>query len=328
VRNLPRFPHRRLWSHKFLAWAREHWTLERLNGWRRAVMAEYTERSEAPLLERLNRMKPSVIYSTHPLSTQVIISLRKKGRLEWDPHLCSVTTEMVFAPQDSPYITTHFAATEQSAAQMTELRGVPADRIVVSGLPIHAPAYSLADKAETRRRLGFSETAPTVYVAGGGFGRGHLATWVNELKKVEGLQILVVCGGNRAVLADLTRTHAGSSRVRVFGLLDDPTPFMAISNLYVGLEGGSTAAQMVTYGAVSIFPFPTEHANAMFLQSHAGAMILQTPAELPGAVNEIVGSLEYRRARVLRIARPEAADAVAATIEALSGERRRAVGAG
>jgi len=330
VRRLPRVPHRRTWSHHFLAWARENWTLEQISGWRRRFLEGYTALSERPLLERLNRLKPSVIYTTHPLPTRVIVGLRNKGHLNWNPDLCSVSTELVFAPQDSPFISTHFAATEASAEQMRTVRGVTDDRLVVSGLPVHAPVYSSDEKAATRRTLGFVDTAPTVYVAGGGFGRGDIRDWVSQLKKVPKLQIIVVCGLNVTAYHELHRAELQNPRVKVFGLLSDPTSLMSTADLYVGLEGGATAAQMVNYGAVSIFPFPTSHANARFLQEVAGAEICQSVTELPAKVEDVLRSIEFRRARILKVARPDAADVIAQTIETLhAGERKaRRVSAG
>jgi hypothetical protein len=91
-------------------------------------------------------------------------------------------------------------------------RGVVAENIAVTGIPI-APKFALpVDKTAVRRRYGLRDDMPTLRVLGGGFGMGPVVGILGQLDKWEReFQTLVVAGRNDTPISGATITIGNCS---------------------------------------------------------------------------------------------------------------------
>jgi 1,2-diacylglycerol 3-beta-galactosyltransferase len=128
----------------------------------------------------------------------------------------------------------------EAAYALCRRRGVPPDRLVKTGLPIH-PRFldairGFSDKRSTRLTLRLRPHAPTVLLAGGGDGTEPLRKYAAALARSPlDIQVLAVCGRNRA-LAERIRedNHVG---VHVFGFVDNMPELLLASDLLVTRAG-------------------------------------------------------------------------------------------
>jgi 1,2-diacylglycerol 3-beta-galactosyltransferase len=138
-----------------------------------------------------------------------------------------------------------------AAYQLCRRRGVPADRLVTAGLPIH-PRFQDAirgftDKRSMRLKLRLRPHAPTVLLAGGGDGTEPLRKYAAALARSPlDIQVLAVCGRNKA-LAERIRedNHAG---VHVFGFVDNMPELLLASDLLVTRAGPGMIAEGLACG--------------------------------------------------------------------------------
>jgi 1,2-diacylglycerol 3-beta-galactosyltransferase len=149
-----------------------------------------------------------------------------------------LTADVIVCPSDA-------------AVELCRRRGVPADRLVRAGLPIH-PRFQDAirgftDKTAMRLKLRLRPHAPTVLLAGGGDGTEPLRKYAAALARSPlDIQVLAICGRNR-VLAKRIRedNHAG---VHVFGFVDNMPELLLASDLLVTRAGPGMIAEGLACG--------------------------------------------------------------------------------
>jgi 1,2-diacylglycerol 3-beta-galactosyltransferase len=139
----------------------------------------------------------------------------------------------------------------QAAYELCRRRGVPADRLLVAGLPIH-PRFLDAikhfkDKPSMRLQLRLRPHAPTVLLTGGGDGTEPLRQYAAALARSPlDVQVLAVCGRNRK-LAERIRedNHAG---VHVFGFVDNMPELLLAADLLGTRAGPGMIAEGLACG--------------------------------------------------------------------------------
>ena len=222
-------------------------------------------------------------------------------------------------------------------AQARRAAGVrPARRTVETGTPVRpelaaAPALSPAD---ARARLALDPSKRTLLVVGGSLGSNALNAWMlqeaRRLDEAAPRQILWQCGP--AHLADCRAGLGGARDVHLVGFLDDVGAAYAAADLVVAGAGAGTLAELALFGKASLIvpnrAVSEDHqlANAEAVGRAGG--IVWTERALGPAFTERVRALWADPdglgavgAAMGRLARPQAADAVAAEILALGQPR-------
>jgi 1,2-diacylglycerol 3-beta-galactosyltransferase len=138
-----------------------------------------------------------------------------------------------------------------AAVELCRRRGVPADRLVRAGLPIH-PRFQDAirgftDKSAMRLKLRLRPHAPSVLLAGGGDGTEPLRKYAAALARSPlDIQVLAICGRNRKLAARIREdNHAG---VHVFGFVDNMPELLLASDLLVTRAGPGMIAEGLACG--------------------------------------------------------------------------------
>ncbi|HSI60608.1 MAG TPA: galactosyldiacylglycerol synthase, partial [Ideonella sp.] len=171
--------------------------------------------SSGTLLKQVRQHAPQAILCTHFLPAELLLRERRQGRLSC-PLWLQVTDYDLHNMWLVPEMDGYFAATDEVAHRMRE-RGLPAQRIHVTGIPV-MPAFSNpTDPALARntcaRQLGLAPARPTVLVVSGGAGVGDLATMVAGLLALPGdFQLIAVAGRNEEAhqaLTALAPAHPG-----------------------------------------------------------------------------------------------------------------------
>jgi len=282
--------HPGLWSylHRKTDTTPHHATSQRL---RRAI-----ERvSSGALLQVIRNERPDAIVCTHFLPAELLMRETNRQRLAC-PVWLQVTDYDLHNMWLVPGMAGYFAATEEVAHRM-RARGLPPDRIHVTGIPV-MPGFSNpqapeVDRTACRVKLGLRPDAPVVLIVSGGAGVGDLATTVSNLLALPGdFQIVAVAGRNEAAkgaLDALALRHPG--RLLAIGFTNEMQTLMAAADLVVTKPGGLTVSECLALGRpmllISPIPGQEEH-NASFLMEQGAAWL---------AYDGI--GLEFRLARLL-----------------------------
>jgi 1,2-diacylglycerol 3-beta-galactosyltransferase len=191
--------------------------------------------------------RPALVASFHPLLNHVAAETVPYGV----PRVTVITDWVDFHQAWTDLQADCIICPSDAAYQLCRRRGVPADRLVTAGLPIH-PRFQDAirgftDKRAMRLKLRLRPHAPTVLLAGGGDGTEPLRKYAAALARSPlDIQVLAVCGRNKA-LAERIRddNHTG---VHVFGFVDNMPELLLASDLLVTRAGPGMIAEGLACG--------------------------------------------------------------------------------
>lgn len=187
------------------------------------------------------------------------------------------------------------------------------------GLPVR-PAFwrDALDKEAAKARLGLSAEMPAVLIVGGGDGVGgvgRIAERVAERINLElgqhGAQIVVVCGRNKRLRAQLAKRE-WPVRVEVRGFVDNMSEWMAASDLIVSKAGPGTIAEALIRGLPIVLSgcLPgQETPNVKFVTDAGVGAFSRDPDTIADIVARWMAdpvALEERAKRAKQLGRPNA----------------------
>jgi len=196
------------------------------------------------LAELLKAEEPDHVVSVHPTPVAALSQLRARGHPI--PSHTTVFTDFVAHTQwIYPHVGRYCVPAEEIARELLA-RGLPRDRVVVTGIPVGQEFTDASERAPARLALGLSPRLPVLLLmdgSGGGFGRLEEAART-LLRMEEPLQALVVTGREERLEARLRELCAGrESRVKIFGFVDNIRQLMAAADFLVTKAGGVTLGE-------------------------------------------------------------------------------------
>lgn len=292
----------------------------------RAVRGAYLSLGGARRLrEGVRRSGAQVVVCPQAAVAAVLAEARRRGEL--DIPVVSVLTDYGVHPFWADPPADLLIAPDEEAVDSLAALGVPRNRLRATGIPINPAFERPPSREEARRCLALPSAAPVALLSGGGKGLGGLCREAKALLSLNPrAQLLVLCGANDRLRADLSAHREAGGRLRVFG--PQPAELVAVmmraADVHIGKPGGLSAAESLASGLPMILTRPLpgqEEANARRLVG-AGAAI-------EGGAQE-AARLLLDRARLSQMSaaaslagRPAAASAAAAEIASLVFDRPR-----
>ena len=236
------------------------------------------------LRQRMLAESPDHVVSVHPTPVAALSVLWSRG-MRIPPHTTVFTDFVAHTQWIHPHVDRYCVPAEEIAHDLTA-RGVPRERVVVTGIPVGQEFAQPADRAATRLALGLSPRLPVLLFmdgSGGGFGRLEDATR-KILQMEQPLQAVVVTGREEALEARLRSLVAGSeARVKVCGYVDNVRQLMGAADFLVTKAGGLTLAEalatelpMICFGSL-----PGQEArNERFAAMAGVALVASSDAQL------------------------------------------------
>jgi UDP-N-acetylglucosamine:LPS N-acetylglucosamine transferase len=214
---------------------------------------------EESVLAYLTAQRPDAVLATHYGAAQVLGTLREKGLLS-DTRIGWLHTDFFegYFPRISKRIDRTFLAHPELETRWLAA-GVPADKVVTSGMPVRIPERSADARRATLQGLGLSADVPTLLLTGGKEGVGDYPGVIGSVVRhgPGRLQIIAVCGtnsGQHEVLADLQGKLPESATLKPLGLLprSDMAACMAAADILVTKAGGMTPAEAFALGVPTV----------------------------------------------------------------------------
>jgi processive 1,2-diacylglycerol beta-glucosyltransferase len=297
-----------LWAHVFKKTDDPEY-VRKISRLRRTVSKLTTSK----FVTRLKKFKPEVVLCTHYMPSEVVSAASRE--MKHPPLLATVVTDFeAHALWMQPGVDLYFVAAEETKARLVA-RGLSADTVIVTGIPISQRFANIGDPAPIRKRFGLRDDLPVLLVLGGGFGMGPVVEILQQLDKLPVLtQILVVCGRNEELRREAAVIDVRHP-TRVFGFVTNMHELMAVSDLVITKPGGLTTSEALALGK-PIFvlnPIPgQEAANSDFLLENGAAAKANRLEDLPFRLEKLLGStrLEELAANAKRLGRPHAAAAI------------------
>jgi processive 1,2-diacylglycerol beta-glucosyltransferase len=271
------------------------------------------------LLRLLDSLQPDVVVTVHPTPAVVMSMLAEQGR-RVPPHTTVVTDFVAHSQWMAPCIDRYCVAADEVKHQYVA-RGIPAERIVVSGVPLRPEFEESVDAAAARTAFGLSPSAPVVLAMAGSHGTfGRLPDIARALvasrRRIQGLLV----SGTDTRLATRLEALTANTAVRTLGHVKEMRLLMAAADLVVTKAGGMTLAESVaaevpvlTYGSLP----GQERSNELFASRAGIALVARSAPELTRLLDLALDSpslLAGLRQRMGRLRRRDAARQIVATI--------------
>ena len=232
--------------------------------------------------------KPDAVINTFPMS--VMPELRRRTDLQIP--IYSVLTDFVLHDRWlHPEIDRYYVANEELKKAMMA-KGIPAQSIKVSGIPIRREFCQPCQKDRLYARYGLKPASKTVLIMAGAYGiLPNLDKICQALLSLEDIQLLLVCGKNKAAQKTIEARFPREANMHIFGFVEKVQELMAISACMITKAGGITLAEALALSLPVIVyrPLPgQERENALFLEQKGAAMIAGKPEELLAKVKQIL----------------------------------------
>ncbi len=274
-----------------------------------------------PALDHLFDEHPAdVVLSCHPLFNH----LPQRSLANTGTPLITLVTDLASAHAfwcDSG-IKRCLVATD-AARRQALANGVPASRIVQTGLPVERRFVDIAGESQqdVRRRLGVDPHWPLVLLVGGSEGMGPVYHLSRKLaSRQTPLQMAIIAGRNRELRERLSST-AWPLPVSVQGFVDNMHEWMRAADLLVTKAGPSTICEALVLGLPMVLcgALPgQERPNVDYVVESGAGVWSPTPERV---VAEVSGLLTSDRARLREMSeqakalgRPDAARRVAQVV--------------
>ncbi len=269
------------------------------------------------LFEMVEEFNPDVIVATHFISGAVLENYRRKKKKEFK--MAVTLTDYEFHPVWLvSNVDLYFTATEEVKSSLL-FYGIPAEKIMASGIPIHPKFSEGKDRKRLFQKYGLNDQSPVILISAGSFGVTPLGEVIGDFGTIkEEFQIMVVCGNNAELKTELETKQKSEPRLKkVFGFVDFMDELMALSDLLITKPGGITVSESIAVGLpmILIEPIPgQEEANADYLVEQGAGVKARNLPVLLHKLSELLREPERlagmsRRAKV--ISHPFAAKAVA-----------------
>ena len=277
-------------------------------------------------IAHLKRFKPVVALCTHFLPLEILGGFKADARNSCAPFTtCVVTDFEAHSCWMELAVDLYCVAAAATGARLVA-RGVPAEKVAVTGIPIAAKFSNLVDPSAARKRLGLRDDLPTLLVLGGGFGLGPVAGILSQLDQVKTpLQTVVVCGRNEALRHELAVADTRHP-TRTLGFADNMQELMTVADIVITKPGGLTSSEALALGRplLIVDPIPgQEMANSDFLLEHGAAVKINRLDDLPFKLGQLLGrkKLQDLARAASALGKPAAATAVCEEVLRRAGAR-------
>ncbi len=270
----------------------------------------------------IRQYEADIVICTHPFPCAAASSLKKSGRLE--ALLVGVITDFsVHQMWVYENIELYFVA-HQAMQEDLIRRGIVAERIRVTGIPIARVFSSEYNRQELLGKFNLETDMPVILIMGGGLGLGGVKFALHQLEDLSmPLQILVVTGTNAALWSEINEYAAGSKqRVEVWGYSNNVEELMAVATCLISKPGALTICEALAMELPMLLhePIPgPETENAVYVAGNGAAVWIQDNEKLGLTLGQLLSKpaeLAHMRRQAGRCKRPQAAgdivDAIAA----------------
>lgn len=199
------------------------------------------------LKRELEKIQPDMIVAVHPLVIGLLRMVRKNSNATWP--IITVVTDLVtlHASWATPGADLYLVPTQEAFHSLVKY-GVPGNRIIYTGFPIHQKfTGNQVTQRQARTELNIELDRFTVLMTGGGVGAGNMREWITTLEReCCDKQILIITGNNKQLYNELINDQNRSDRLRVYGFVSNMEKLMTASDVIISKAGPGTIMEGIT----------------------------------------------------------------------------------
>ena len=226
----------------------------------------------APALHKyLEKTKPDAVVMTHLFAGEVITAVKKQYAYKIPTYL--VSTDYDVCPRFEETDVDRYFIPHDHLVQDFIDRGIPKQKLSVTGIPISHRFLDLLPQKEAKERLGLCRTIQYALIMTGSMGYGNTRELVDLfLKEAPANCGVVVLGGNNTRMkTELRERYPGSKRVIVVDFTTEVPLYMDACDLLLTKPGGLSSTEAAAHGIPLIHTTPIpgcESDNVAFFGTH------------------------------------------------------------
>lgn len=261
--------------------------------------------------EYLTQHPQDLIVAVHPTPAGALSELRRSGRLHC-PTVTVVTDFVVHSQWIHPGTDLYLVGSECVAQGLIE-RGVPPEKVRVTGIPIRVNKTLLDQREVLREKWALKPDLPTVLVMTGAQGMMRRPQKLFHAVATRPVQGFFICGKDRALYTRLRLWADRYPDFRIMPFVRVIPELMCVSDVLVTKAGGLTTSEALAMELPLIIfhPIPgQEYANRDYLLRSGAALVADNVRDLGGVLDEVCrhpSRLADMRQAIQQIRRPDAA---------------------
>ena len=279
------------------------------------------------IINALGATKFARVICTHVFAAQMVDELKKRKKLA-DIMTIGIVTDYTLHPywEDVPRVQYIVTASELLTYRCVQ-RGVPRERILPFGIPVH-PKFNLRlDRRAAAEELGIDPDMHTILLMGGSMGHAEHVKTIEKIVQIGmPFQMLVVCGNNKKMQMHVEKFAArynGNCIIRPYGFVHNVEVMMSASDCIISKPGGLTVSEALAKNLPMLLADPIpghEERNVDFLVNNGMAALITKHFPVDEAVYELFTNpvrLETVRHTMKAVAHPDATERLADFVLAL-----------
>lgn len=268
----------------------------------------------------IDELNPKIVLSTYPTYGGMISELKRRGVIDLISTV--VITDFVAHSQwIHQLVDEYFVPSDEVRFHLIK-KGIPPDRIKITGIPISADFLLPVDRDETIKGYGLKRDVPSILIMAGLFGMApgvmEICTVIKEISF--DLQVVVLCGKDKRLFDKLSSAFYGDSSIKpVFGQIAVHRLF-DIAYLLISKSGGITVSEALTK-ELPIIVYKSlpgqEYHNAVYLSKTGAGILVNNKKELKNILTNLLvdaDSIMRMKLAARAIKKPEASIDVARSI--------------
>jgi processive 1,2-diacylglycerol beta-glucosyltransferase len=256
----------------------------------------FSDLTKSKMQRYLEEKKPDAIVCTIVFSAILMTQLKEAGALRDHVKLYGIVTDYALHPFWEYTAMDYFVVSNELMVPSVVLRGIPKEKILPIGIPVREHFSSAEPKKKARERLGLQIEPLTLLITSGGRGFGAVGELVAQADKMEGVQVIAVCGTNTMLKRKL-ESRKYKNTVHIFGYLNNIDEYIDAADMIVTKPGGLSTSEAIAKKKLLILtpPLPgVEDINLVFLTNNSLAVC--TNKHLP--LNEVLMQLVANRVKM------------------------------
>lgn len=226
-----------------------------------------------------------VVISVHVFAAMMMTELRVSREINIPSFF--VATDYTCSPGVSEIVADRYFIPHEKLREEFASQGIPASRIVASGIPVREEFCQKSDKKAARRALGLGEEGRVLLLCCGSMGCGPIRSIAMRIGEIMDASdsLVIICGSNRQLEKDLQFLAGDDMRIKICGFTDKMSLYMDAADLIITKAGGlsTTEAVMKRLPILFIDAVPgCESRNIEFMTENAYALVADTAS---GVVN-------------------------------------------
>lgn len=264
------------------------------------------------LQQLIDKVQPDLIIHTFP---QIAMPRLFKKTGKSLPLVNVVTDFDLHGRWIHPDVDRYYVATDDLKQEMID-RGIPHDRILVSGIPLK-PDFVPEQIAETEALSHLDPSKKTILLMAGAYGvMGGIRDISATILASGRYQIVAVCGKNEELYRGLNEAFGSSPNFHLFSYVNQVAAFMRASDGIITKPGGITLSEALAC-RLPIFlyrPVPGQELNnALYLKNKGIARIANNPRSLAAQIDALLtneSDLSDLIEKIENLRKPEAAEVI------------------